>query len=247
MEALGCEWSDDARWGRVMRYQGQDGPVTATVAPHAANDKHPDPLPAWLFAKAPDEARPPRPLTPSQLVDDDYGDAPPSAFMLLAAEKGRLIHALFERISGKNLARTMQYAQSWLLTNNRNPGIDNDAILSAIRSVVEDRDCAPFFKAEAQAEVPLAAVVGETVITGRVDRLVVEPAVVRVLDFKTGRNVPENADAVSVPFLRQMAHYVAALEVIFPGHSVEASLIYTHAPKHIILPSAILAPYKPLP
>jgi ATP-dependent helicase/nuclease subunit A len=247
MAALGCEWVEDARWGNVMRYQGGGQAATLADATEPMRPKTAEPLPSWLLTKAPDEARPLRPLTPSKIDDDDYGDAPPNAFMQLAAEKGRLIHALFERISSADMASSLERAETWLRANNRNPTIDNTAIIAAIQTVVDDTDCAAFFSSNARSEVPLAAVVGETVITGRVDRLLVEPGRVRVLDFKTGRNVPENADQVSVPFLRQMAYYVAALEGIFPGHSVEASLIYTHAPKLIILPDVLLAQYKPLP
>jgi ATP-dependent helicase/nuclease subunit A len=93
--------------------------------------------------------------------------------------------------------------------------------------------------------VPLAAVVGDTVITGRVDRLVIEPGLIRLVDFKTGRTVPEDENGVIAAYLRQMAHYVAALETIFPSHVVEASLLFTHAPRLITLSDAILAPYKP--
>jgi ATP-dependent helicase/nuclease subunit A len=66
-----------------------------------------------------------------------------------------------------------------------------------------------------------------------------------VVDFKTGRSIPADEKAVIVPYLRQMAHYVAALETIFPGSNVEASLLFTHAPKLIKLSDFILAPYKP--
>jgi ATP-dependent helicase/nuclease subunit A len=247
MSALGCDWVEDARWGRVMRYCGKDRAVAPSNKNVPATPLVAAPLPQWLLTKAPDEARPPRPLTPSQLSDDDYGDAPPSAFMQLASEKGRLIHALFEKITGPDIAQSLHMAEIWLRANNRNADIDNAAILSAVKSVIEDSDCAAFFTMSAKAEVPLAAVVGETVITGRVDRLIIEPGRIRILDFKTGRNVPQSAEAVSIPFLRQMAHYVAALEVIFPEHVVEANLIYSHGPKLITLPDAILDPHKPNP
>jgi len=38
---------------------------------------------------------------------------------------------------------------------------------------------------------------------------------------------------------------VAALEVIFPGRAVSAAILYTHAPKLIILPAELLLPYRP--
>ena len=114
-----------------------------------------------------------------------------------------------------------------------------------MRGVVTNPDWQDFFGSNARAEVPLVAVVGETVISGRIDRLIVESGRVRVLDFKTGRSVPVDDNAVSIPYLRQMAHYVAALQTIFPGARVEASLLFTYAPKLITLSDEILAPHKP--
>jgi len=83
------------------------------------------------------------------------------------------------------------------------------------------------------------------VIAGTVDRLRVEADRVQLVDFKTGRMTPRDAEEVPVAHVRQMAAYVAALEVIFLGRKVEAALLYTSAARLIALPAAQLAPYKP--
>ena len=83
-------------------------------------------------------------------------------------------------------------------------------------------------------------------ITGRVDRLLIEDDRVRLIDFKTGRHVPQSEGEVTTPILRQMAHYVAALESIFAPRKVEAALLYTNGPSMIELSAEILAPHKPL-
>ena len=245
MMALGCAWDADVRWGQVMRHIGADGVAglpdaasskTGMIAEMAIDN------PPWLFAPAPQESRPPRPLVPSRIEGDDYGDAPASVVMRAAAERGKLLHALFERVTD---AGSLVAAKSWLDATVRDTAIDKQQLLEAVTRVISNPEWAAFFSPAARAEVPLAAVVGETVITGRVDRLVIEPGLVRVIDFKTGRSVPDDENAVIVPYLRQMAHYVAALETIFPGSAVEASLLYTHAPKLIPLSDAVLASYKP--
>ena len=245
MEAVGCEWQDDARFGQVMRHVGAEG-VAATPPAAAQNTRIAPPekaeIPGWLFKPATDEGRPPRPLIPSQLEDDDYGDAPAALAMRAAGERGKLIHALFERVTDE---ASMANAERWLNRNITAPLIDKTRILADVRGVVTNPDWQDFFGSNARAEVPLVAVVGETVISGRIDRLIVESGRVRVLDFKTGRSVPVDDNAVSIPYLRQMAHYVAALQTIFPGARVEASLLFTYAPKLITLSDEILAPHKP--
>jgi ATP-dependent helicase/nuclease subunit A len=111
--------------------------------------------------------------------------------------------------------------------------------------VLEDDRWSEIFAPAARAEVPIAALVGETVVTGRIDRLVVTEKYVRIVDFKSGRFVPRTAEKVPVSQLRQMAHYVAALEKILPNHSVEAALLYTFEPYLLTLAETDLEPYKP--
>src|SRR5207253_807369 len=55
-------------------------------------------LPDWAHRDAPAESRPSRPLAPSALGDDEVSDPPPGPVLRAAAERGRLFHALFERL-----------------------------------------------------------------------------------------------------------------------------------------------------
>jgi ATP-dependent helicase/nuclease subunit A len=245
MEALGCDWEDDPRWGRVMRHVGREGAcLTLTegvTKPSDPSDPSHSP-PQWLFAPAPVEQRPPRPLVPSRLDDDDYGDAPATSAMRKAATRGKLIHAVLERITDDV---SLQKAEQWLRRQTPDHNINPAELIAEVQGIVSDPQWAAFFGSSARAEVPLVAVVGETVINGRIDRLLVEPGLVRAIDFKTGRQIPQDENSVPVPHLRQMAHYRAALQTIFPGSRVEVSLLFTHAPCFITLSDEILAPYYP--
>ena len=71
-------------------------------------------------------------------------------------------------------------------------------------------------------------------IAGTVDRLLVEDDHVSVIDFKTGR-VPATDAEMPNAHRAQMAAYAEALQVIFPGRRVSASLLYTAGPKLIEL------------
>jgi ATP-dependent helicase/nuclease subunit A len=55
--------------------------------------------------------------------------------------------------------------------------------------------------------------------------------------------VPEDIPAAH---LRQMAAYAEALAVIFPGHAIEAKLLYTAGPVLHDLPAALLAAHRPI-
>ena len=82
-------------------------------------------------------------------------------------------------------------------------------------------------------------------ISGTVDRLIVGPDTVDIVDFKTGRRVPVDAAAVPDAYKRQMAAYVAVLRGVFPDRGVRAALLYTSGPALIVLNDATLAPHKP--
>ena len=95
------------------------------------------------------------------------------------------------------------------------------------------------------AEVPIAAVVGERVISGTLDRLLLQEGRVRLVDFKTDRRPPLSLETIPPSSLRQMAAYVAALETIYPGRNIEAALLYTHTPQLFVIPDAVIAAHKP--
>lgn len=248
MDALGSARVTDAN-GRIVRILAGD--AGQSVQPGKISNGTTDsaaaaPSPDWLLRPAMPEARPPRPLAPSQIDDGDTGDKPAEAVMRHAAERGKLVHGLIERADASRLDRFPNDAAAWLAARDQNGRHDHAAIIAQVQSLLTDRRWQPLFSDKARAEVPIAAVVGETVVTGRIDRLLVEGGRVQIVDFKTSRRVPKNADEVNLSELRQLAHYVAAIETIFPAHEVSAALLYTHVPAMIDLSANDLAPHKPV-
>ncbi|HWL47302.1 MAG TPA: UvrD-helicase domain-containing protein, partial [Sphingomonadaceae bacterium] len=246
LAALGAEWEDDALWSGARHYRGSEAAATGVARGDKAAVALPPPvLPDWLFRAAPREARPSRPLAPSALGVDRVADPPPSPAMLDAARRGRLLHALFERLPAVAPNAREAAAVRWL---QHAAGVETESarveLVSAACAIIADPRFAAIFGADALAEAPIAAVVGEQVIAGTVDRLLVTDTVVRVVDFKTGRRVPATVEAVPEHHIRQMAAYAAALEVVFPGRRVEAALLYTAGPRLVPLPEALLARCK---
>ena len=231
--ALGAVEQEDALWGATRRYDGK-AQATGTAR---ARERRPLPVPAlrslsWLRSPAPPEARPPLPLVPSSLGPDDAPDPPPSPAMPAAARRGSLLHALFERLPAVAVHQRRVAGAAWL---SGSAGVteadERDALLNAALGIIDDPRFAEIFGPDALAEAPLAAVLPDgTVVTGTVDRLLVTPKSVSLVDFKTGRSAPSGIEEVPPAYLRQIRAYVAALEVIFPGRDVHASLLFTSGP-----------------
>ena len=68
-------------------------------------------------------------------------------------------------------------------------------------------------------------------LSGRIDRLVITPQRVLVIDYKSKRPAPDRAEDSAVAYQRQMAGYVALLRGIYPERKVEAALLWTDGPK----------------
>ncbi|MFS0771000.1 double-strand break repair helicase AddA [Sphingomonas sp. 1P08PE] len=229
--------------GEGVRHYEEGVPIARMRDIAAKVGDVPAPLPAWVRTAAPDEPRPSRPLAPSTLGDDLVADPPPDAAMRAAAERGRLLHALFERLPPVPPQDRTVAADRWL----RQAGGIADAgaraaIIAAALAVIDDPAHAALFGDDALAEAPIAATLGDgTVIAGKVDRLLIGDTI-RIVDFKTGRRVP---DVPPDYHLRQMAGYAAALSVIFPDRPIEASLLYTAGPVLMTLTPDDLARHKP--
>ena len=240
---LAFEAEDDALWGSVRVHRAGtlaeiDPPRTAAPPPAA--------VPAWARTPAPVEARPPRPLSPSAIAADDLARPPPGPAAHAAARRGQLLHTLFERLPGVPPAERAATAAAWLARTA--PDLDDATratVAATALGIVADPAFADVFGPDALAEAPIAATVGDIVVAGTVDRLLVTPDVVRVIDFKTGGHVPATAAEVAPYHLKQMAAYAAALRAIFPGRRIDAALLYTHAAKLIELPADLLAAHRP--
>ncbi|BBF70242.1 double-strand break repair helicase AddA [Sphingomonas bisphenolicum] len=245
MISLGTDWEADPLWGGVRRWRGTEQLEPRKAEAEEARASMPVVQPAWLREPAPAESRPPRPLAPSAPVEDDVPYPPPTQAMRAAAERGRWLHALFERLPDLSAERRRDAADRWLVQQGVEDAAQRHDLIDQAIGVIEAPDFAALFGPDALAEAPIAAVVGEAVIAGTIDRLCIGADRIQLVDFKTGRIAPLTLAEVPTAHIRQMAAYVAALGVIFPDRPIEAGLLYTSAPRLIVLPPSLLVAYKP--
>jgi ATP-dependent helicase/nuclease subunit A len=240
--------SDIQGWGRLLE-RAQDAEAetqdrAAEPTPAAAKD-----LPAWATAPAPLEPEPPTPLAPSRPEVDE-----PTVLSPLAADdssryrRGRLVHRLLQSLPDLPRRRRRTVAKRWL--SRRVHGLDGPAVEAMIEetlAVIDEPRFAPLFRPGSRAEVPIVGLIGRHVVAGQVDRLAVGPGRVLIVDYKTGRPAPSRADDASPVYLRQLAVYRAVLRKIYPGHQVEAALLWTDGPTLLAIDSAILDRHEPRP
>lgn len=244
LRGLVAQAVDDPLWGEALvRANGRQAPSREPAKAEAPLSIE---VPDWARSLPAPEPAPPRPLSPSQLAEDDVASPPPSKAMVDAARKGSLLHKLFERLPAVAPEQRLPAAQRWLARQARDlDEAARDDLAAKALAVIGDPGFAELFGPDALAEAPVAAVVGTAVIAGKVDRLLVRPDRIQIIDFKTGLQVPESAGEVSAYHLKQMAAYAAALRRIFPGRAVDAALLFTEVARLIPLPAQLLGAHEP--
>ncbi|HIJ62605.1 MAG TPA: double-strand break repair helicase AddA, partial [Rhodospirillaceae bacterium] len=200
-------------------------------------------LPDWVRRAAPAEPRPPRPLAPSQ----DDGEESCGAGPPLGSDGGRrfrrgqLIHRLLQSLPEVALAERHAAAARFLGRPAWGLSVAEQVeIAGEVGTVLADRRFAPLFGPGSQAEVPLVGRIGDRLVCGRVDRLLVTGSEVLVVDYKTDRPAPDRPSAVSPGYLRQMAAYRAALACIYPGRQIVCAFLWTDLPRLMPLDGRLL-------
>ncbi len=195
------------------------------------------------------ETRPPAPaadvaaaLTPSQAGDDEgpllspLGGAGGDPFL-----KGQLVHGLLELLPG--LAPDARFDAARRFLDRPEVPLDEPArraIAEETLAVLSAPDFASLFGPDSLAEVPVTGRIDGHVVSGQIDRLVIDGDDVLCVDYKTSRPVPADAAGVMPAYLRQMALYRAVLLRVFPGNRVRCALLYTAVPVMVELPDAAL-------
>ncbi len=253
-DALPTDRAPFGEWGDALCF------ATPQVAsPRSTTSIDPDsptaPLPVWLGADqdwrpAPPPAEPhrPQPLAPSRPEGVELGALPSAASPLAERDaggnrfrRGQLIHAMLQHLPALPEADRAEAAEAWLDRPGHGlPPGSAPTLVQEVMDILTHPELAPLFGPGSRAEVPLTGLVGDAIVGGLVDRLVVLPDRVLVADFKTNRRPPVRVDDTPVMYLRQMASYRAVLRAIFPDRPVRCALIWTREARVAMLPDTLL-------
>lgn len=159
--------------------------------------------------------------------------------------RGRMIHALLQRLPDVAPAERAQAGLAWLARQQERPDLDAQALLDEALAVLDDPGFAPVFASGSRAEAPILAHLPDgRRIFGIVDRLLITPTTVLVVDYKTDRPPPDDPADAPERILRQMAAYRAALRAALPQRRVKTALIWTLAPRLDVLSDALLDQFE---
>ena len=93
--------------------------------------------------------------------------------------------------------------------------------------VLQDPKLSFVFAEGTLAEVPVTARLGHRRLHGTIDRLIVTPDSLHIIDFKSNRVVPSTPSDCPEGVLRQMGAYAHALAQIYPDRAQTLSILWT--------------------
>ncbi len=163
--------------------------------------------------------------------------------------RGTLTHALLEHLPTLPAGRQKAAADAFLL--GQAPKLSKaarDGIVTETLAILRDPAFAALFGPESRAEVALSAEIqrpgggkGPALrLAGKIDRLVRQGDSVLIVDFKTNRPPPRDAEDVAEAYLLQLAAYRLAVQSIFPRCSIRCAILWTDGPRIMEIASATL-------
>ena len=208
-------------------------------------------LPAWARTSPPVDPSA-RYVSPSQMEGAKRIAAPSPLAVASGGEgaplgrfrRGDLIHLLLERLP-EIAAPDRAVAAARLLAKERDlSDAQASEMIEAAFRVLDDARFNAVFGPGSRAEIALTggaeALRPGVVINGRIDRLVVTPERVLVVDYKTNRPAPDRIEDADPAYVAQMATYVAVLARLYPDRPVEAALVWTDGPKLMPVPQGLM-------
>ena len=230
--------------GGVRRF-GADPQILSSRAAESTRD--PERLPDWALRPPHTERAAASYAAPSTLTEDDPTPAPsPLARSggLGRFRRGSIIHRLLQLLPDLAPTERAEGARRLLDKEADLTPEQRAEMAAAALAVLEDPAFAEVFAPGSRAE---AAVAGGSpdlpegmLVSGRVDRMRIEPDRVLVIDFKTNRPAPRAIESADPAYVLQMAVYAAVLRAVFPGRAIEAALIWTDGPRLMPIPEAVM-------
>jgi ATP-dependent helicase/nuclease subunit A len=224
--------------GAVKRYSRHEDVTVSAGTVAAPTLATPPELPPWLRAPAPPEAAADNHLRPSDAAGNEGGAraGEPAAMRRHALLRGTLVHRLLQSLPELAPASRREAALKYLARNADGwSDSDRETLAEKVLALIEDERFAPVFAQNSRAEVSIAGKLDRpgrppALVSGQIDRLVVTPAEVLIVDYKTNNAPPGSAAESPSAYVRQLALYRAVLARLYPGRAIRAALLWTEAP-----------------
>ncbi len=206
--------------------------VNVDPQPFAAAETDSCPDFGWLHTPAPQEGKLAKPLMPSKIDETELETpavSPVSPGSGGCYRRGTIIHKLLQFLPDTGSIDKVAVIREFLARNAPEfSERDCRQIETEVLRLLNDPQFAAVFGPASKAEVPLMGHVDDRIISGKIDRLAVEPDRVLIVDFKTNRPAAASLAEVPAAYLKQMRAYRRLIEQIYPGRKVQTLILWTN-------------------
>ena len=234
LTAAGAVRMADTDGEGILRLEFADWPQHIS-AKEPLLETNSDPIPSIYQTPAATSEPRTKPASPSNLggakvIASDIGSGDTEAAM----QRGTQIHLLLENLPAIAPGDWTKAAQSLISETDIAPVLDE-----ARKTILAFPH---IFASGTLAEVDVTSHLPtlNAPLFGTIDRLIVTPARISVIDFKTNQSVPDTPEATPEGVLRQMGAYLEAIEQIYPDHEIDLAILWTAAPRLMEIPHGIV-------
>jgi ATP-dependent helicase/nuclease subunit A len=226
--------------GKVKRYSRPEDEAAAATTATAPVTSAPIALPSWLRTSAPPEAPADNLLRPSDPGEDEghrVRTAESIRERARALQRGTLVHRLLQSLPEVEATRRPGAAERYLARNAADwAEAERAALAKSVLDLIADARFAEVFATGGRAEVSIVGRLARpgrppALVSGQIDRLVVTPAKILIVDFKTNHAPPRQAAEAPAAYIRQLALYRAVLGKLYPDRPIRAALVWTETPE----------------
>ncbi|MBA3911217.1 MAG: double-strand break repair helicase AddA [Rhodobacter sp.] len=208
--------------GGVLRHSWGDWPLPVQTT---SREVRAVALPDWSSRPAPEVLREPKVLSPSDLGGAKALPGEPLFAEEEAKARGVALHLLLERLPPVDRAEWAAEAATLIPDAALAAGL-----LAEARAVLDDPALALLFGPETLAEVAVTGPWQGRQLMGTIDRLLIGPDRVLIVDYKSNAVIPPGPAQVPEGILRQLGAYVHLVAQIYPERRVETAVLWTKGP-----------------
>ena len=161
-----------------------------------------------------------------------------------ARKAGLALHALLQHLTKVPSEAWPTVAAKALAVLLPDAPEEHQQIARKATSILTRLDLMHLFGTNSRAEVPLLARGtrngAPVLVAGRIDRVVVEPQRVLIVDYKSDAVAPPDAASVPPGYIAQLGLYAQIAGQLFPGKTIEAAILWTTLESLMFLPAAKL-------
>ena len=187
-------------------------------------------LPAedWLFTNVKPENPLAKPYTPSKPIDEEVDAVSPLEESGNFYKRGIIIHKLLQFLP-QNMGDMEKSIDVFLQKNAADfSAVQQNKIKSEVVSLLKNPQFAEFFGPKAKSEVAISGEVDGKIVSAQLDKLLILPDKIIIVDFKTNRPPAQNLMFTPKVYIDQLTTYAKLLKKIYPNHVIETYILWTN-------------------